>query len=387
MSSEKHDSIYRNFLKILEFSIKSRQQNKEMLWPCLVGETGTGKTYTVNKVAEYGKFERVATILLGTMLPEEVLGIPRVIDGQTIWGLPYWFPKDNEKVLIFFDELDKASRDTVAAVLTLLSSCTVHGKELPDGCAFMCAMQPVDYNLWMNNENFKALSSRLLFFARKPNWNYVASTLPGSPDFEWLYPITEHGHREIRLPISEVPSPRQISWCYRFFAEYGLSLGNKNVVNIASTTLNHDIAMKLYDTFKDGMSNIYSPKIFIEMIEEDKEVLNQMTTSELTKIWPHSIIHAQEIWTFFDILDHIFQRGTIEEHFIAMANYRLFMERFINDHKEKGTKEIELWPKTPNSDIEKIAARFTDVLSRYVKRIQKISKDKQKNSTKAKKGE
>ena len=111
--------------------------------PCLVGPTQVGKTYAVSAWA-VGR-GRLVTVNPQTDLPEDIAGWP-VRDGQRLlFTQPSLIPPDlltRSDWVLYVDELDKAHRDTLSALLTLLNpgERRLRATHLPAGVPIVCAM-------------------------------------------------------------------------------------------------------------------------------------------------------------------------------------------------------------------------------------------------------
>jgi hypothetical protein len=114
---------------ILEANEFIQQKGERVMYPCLVGGTGSGKSSIVDKLAhELQKTLRI--IPLSQILPEYVYGIPYV-DEETkkmVYAIPDWVSYN----IIFFDELhicvDQPHK--IAPIQHILFERKLHGKEL-----------------------------------------------------------------------------------------------------------------------------------------------------------------------------------------------------------------------------------------------------------------
>lgn len=190
---------------VLECLFSFHPSSGQRLWPWLVGPTGAGKTTRVRRLAERRGL-RVTTLLLRSMLPEEVLGIPRVSGGTTRWTLPEWaLPHLREPGVLFLDELDKARPECLAAVLTLLAELRVRDTILHPETLVVAASQPVtDWDA--SDETYRALRARLVPIPVPYDWSFLAQS------YDWDLSFLPSSAPPVP-PALEVPSMRQIQFC------------------------------------------------------------------------------------------------------------------------------------------------------------------------------
>jgi hypothetical protein len=176
---------------------------------CFVAPPGAGKTARVVAFAEKLGYE-LKPLLLATMAEEDILGLPSVQDNHTLHSLPEWASAD-KPVVLFLDELDKATPERQAAVLTLLTQRTIHGYKLHPETIIIGAMQPLeDRSEWLATPTGQALAERLAFVALPSDRTYLvekyglhrAVELPAPPA------ATVDG-----IPLAETVSNRSLEAC------------------------------------------------------------------------------------------------------------------------------------------------------------------------------
>ena len=182
------------------------------LRPCFIGPTGCGKTARVREIAA-ALGRPVVTLLLQTMLPEDLLGLPRVVRRETFWALPDWVRSAAERPhVLFLDELDKPRPEVIAATLTLIWDLEVRGTKLHPDTIVVGAMQPVDRELWLSDETLRALAARLVFIPVSAAEGY--ERLASLTQLPW---VAELGNDEVAPapPVLEKPSVRQLDCALR----------------------------------------------------------------------------------------------------------------------------------------------------------------------------
>jgi MoxR-like ATPase len=189
----------------------SLTRGPERLRVCLYGPTGSGKTARVRAAArELGL--PVHVLLLQTMLPEDVLGLPKAVAGVTRWTLPAWAQQLRERPgVLFLDELDKPRPDVAAAVLTLVWELRLRDVQLHPETIVVCAMQPVVPAVWRHDETLKALAARLIFLpvGYREGYEFVARELNAPWALELAHKLD--GGKAPELPVPEELSPRQLA--------------------------------------------------------------------------------------------------------------------------------------------------------------------------------
>lgn len=190
-------------------SLQRKGETESCLWPALVGATGVGKTRSVRMLARALNKE-VQALILSHTLPEDIGGVLRVIDEKAEWILPSWAHKD---CVLFLDEIDKAPRDVIAAVLSLLTSRELRGKRVHEGIVIVAAMQPPEWDSG-DDETTKALVARLALFGVPESHGYAWARQFGLEVPSWCANTVE-------LPYLSHVSPRQARWIAECAELYG----------------------------------------------------------------------------------------------------------------------------------------------------------------------
>ncbi len=118
----------------------------------IYGGPGIGKTMIIGQVAESIGGD-VLEIAIDKMSPEDFLGLPSKVDieevniqnymmgkGVTRYNEPWWLPQDPEsKGIIFFDELNRANKITLDAMLIFARERRIGSYNLPEGWMIVAA--------------------------------------------------------------------------------------------------------------------------------------------------------------------------------------------------------------------------------------------------------
>lgn len=125
----------------------------------LEGPTGIGKSEIVHAVAQRLGIE-TRVLDLSLLEPPDLVGLPRVENGRTVYALPSIFPAGGAGILLL-EELNRAERYIQQPALQLLSARRLHDYELPAGwiCVATINPQTSDYHVTALD---KALRARFL---------------------------------------------------------------------------------------------------------------------------------------------------------------------------------------------------------------------------------
>ena len=94
------------------------------------GAPGTGKSSIVRQFAEQVGLSCVS--LLGSQLaPEDLIGVPQIIDGKSIFCPPRTIARD-EPYCLFLDELNACSHEVQKAFYSLIHEHRLGEYELPE---------------------------------------------------------------------------------------------------------------------------------------------------------------------------------------------------------------------------------------------------------------
>lgn len=130
------------------------KKQKKRITPIIWGSQGIGKSDIAADLANELGFTRIADLRMGQQESGDLIGVPDkrffcsmcnedygtaalssfcakpdcggIIIGQTVWLLPSWFPKKDEKVLILLDELNRGRPDVLQSIFQLILDRQLH---------------------------------------------------------------------------------------------------------------------------------------------------------------------------------------------------------------------------------------------------------------------
>jgi hypothetical protein len=146
----------------------------------LIGKHGIGKSQIITHFYQRSKM-RVEAFFLGQMSdPGDLIGLmyQNQTTGHSEFLPPYWWPTDNQPIVLFLDELNRARPEILQSVQDLTLNRTLAGKQLPAGSIVIAAVNTGDeYQL---TDLDPALVSRFNVYEFAPTID------------DWLIWATEH---------------------------------------------------------------------------------------------------------------------------------------------------------------------------------------------------
>ena len=141
----------------------------------LVGKHGIGKSEILTSYFN-SKGLKVVTLFLGQMAdPGDIIGIPSKVEKQDTKGKatsrtdftpPYWFPQDDQPIVLFLDELNRARPEILQTVMDLTLNRKLAGKSLPEGSYVISAVN--DGEEYQLTDLDPALVSRFNIYEFRP---------------------------------------------------------------------------------------------------------------------------------------------------------------------------------------------------------------------------
>ncbi len=156
--------------RVLEVAYRARR-------PVLLeGPTGIGKSEIVRGVANGLGIETVV-LDLSLLEPPDLVGLPVVQDGRTVYALPQVLPRDGAGILML-EELNRAERYIQQPALQLLTARRLHEYELPPGWVCFAAINPetAEYQVTSLDRALRARFLNLHVRADRASWLAWAQT-------------------------------------------------------------------------------------------------------------------------------------------------------------------------------------------------------------------
>jgi len=132
------------------------------------GKHGIGKS-EICTAYHQNKNRHVKVLFLGQMSdPGDLIGLPRLNPEtqRTEFDPPAWFPTDDEPIVLFLDELNRARPEILQVIMDLALNKTLNGRPLPKGSRIISAVN--NGNEYTITDLDPALLSRFAVVELKP---------------------------------------------------------------------------------------------------------------------------------------------------------------------------------------------------------------------------
>jgi len=116
----------------------------------LIGQHGIGKSEMITHFFKQRNIRVVAFFLSQMSDPGDLIGLMNKDEatGHSVFLPPYWWPLENQPIVLFLDELNRARPEILQAVQDLTLNKTLAGKQLPSGSIVIAAVnQGEEYQL------------------------------------------------------------------------------------------------------------------------------------------------------------------------------------------------------------------------------------------------
>jgi hypothetical protein len=336
----------------MEITWKHVCEHNGSIIPCLVGPSGSGKTARVHEYAEEtGK--RLLIVLLGSMLEEDVLGLPKVDEKTTRWTVPDWAELAiNEPCIVFLDELDKARQSVWGSVLTLIASRTIRGRKLHPDTRIVAAMQPVSPKVFLANETGLALAARMCFVPVNHDRQRLTRLLGVDLTDVRTGPMPE-------IPVLDILTDRQLEWAVNFARSHYSPDSEQSLIRILQGVVG-DFAEELVERIKVDKKSL-TPAAILKAAEDDLTLLEDLKVPELIGMLKFSYDVHPKVQA--EMLKIIWENGSVDDRQAALSE----IDSTLNSFLDRGITEV--WSDIPDEEVDRIMA---DAIQRVVKNWKEV---------------
>jgi hypothetical protein len=315
-------NAYEKMKLVLRVNQQLMEQKKQVLHPCLVGGSSSGKSSRVYQLAEEMKKE-VFVLNTTQYLPEDIGGIPK-IDGEiTRYTLPEWVVSH----IVFFDEIDKIidQRHKIAPLLTIMSDRRLHGKKLEN--IFLFAAQVAEDIRFLEYLNEKeeysdALSRRLLIIPC-----YYAESI------EYL---RKKGMKRITIDGRDIDKKIR-EWKLNFFLPF-----HYEYIFEFTKIYSNMLPDYLFETVEEREQYIKNVLLDLFYYFEQEGVLNAIedaldTKTEIRSIDEEEVMHYEIVKNFkkFSVVQVYSALANIQSKITAKEFYTAFLYAYSNSSQDE----------------------------------------------------
>ncbi len=324
----------------------------------LVGKHGIGKSKILTDYFTK-KGMKVITLFLGQMSdPGDLIGLPHKNEqtGQTEFMPPFWFPLNNEPIVLFLDELNRARPEILQTVMDLSLNRTLAGKKLPKGSRVISAVN--DGEEYQLTDLDPALVSRFNIYNFTPSHS------------EWLLWATQnHIDQRVIDFIEENPTdldanieegiektPDRRAWEKVSDLLKNLNESDELMKKVIAGVIGVVTASKFVDSFSDN--KLLSATILMHEFDKYLPKLREYNITELAII-------NENIFRFFEAKSYKEQETElITSNFIAYVEWlaneesREKMAHFISIFENATYPKTNLFIMTKTPDLYKKITHF-----------------------------
>lgn len=243
------------------------------------GPPGIGKSALVEQFAAEVGLDCVS--LLGSQLaPEDLIGVPRIEDGRSVFCPPRMIARD-EPYLLFVDELNACSFEVQKAFYSLINDRRLGEYRLPSGSIVVGAGNRAQDQAIVKPMS-SALMNRMLHVELKPTARDWLDWAYGQGIHEWIisYIETRPDHLAVSPPKTEETFSTPRSWHILSDAlrAYGTSVSPEEVEMLAAGCLSASHARSFGAFIKQLYGNLRVDLILrgeqpLPLAPEDRDVL------------------------------------------------------------------------------------------------------------------
>ena len=240
-------------------------------FPILIrGRHGIGKSTIVYQIAEQRGLP-VVERRASQMTEGDLLGLPKVEGGVTQWLAPEWLHTAcNEPVVLFLDEVDRATLEVRQGIFELCDSRKIAGYNLhPDTLIFACVNGGEHGSQYQVGEFDPAELDRYTVFDVEPtveDWLNWAKSKVQTEIWDFINQNHNHlEHKDDYEPNKVYPSRRSWERLSKTLSTMGSELeSSATLFHLASAFIGFEGAV----AFNDFMKN-YERQVTIEMLLDD----------------------------------------------------------------------------------------------------------------------
>ncbi|MFK7946898.1 MAG: AAA family ATPase [Saprospiraceae bacterium] len=109
---------------------------------CIWGKHGIGKTELVQDFAKANDFDFVYIAPAQFEEMGDLVGMPKIVDGKTVFAAPNWIPTTNRKGILLIDDVNRADDRILRGIMQLLQNYELVSWKLPESWQIILTANP-----------------------------------------------------------------------------------------------------------------------------------------------------------------------------------------------------------------------------------------------------
>lgn len=109
---------------------------------CIWGKHGIGKTELVESFAKANGFDFVYIAPAQFEEMGDLVGMPKIVDGKTVFAAPNWVPTTNNKGILLIDDVNRADDRILRGIMQLLQNYELVSWKLPENWQIILTANP-----------------------------------------------------------------------------------------------------------------------------------------------------------------------------------------------------------------------------------------------------
>lgn len=278
------------------------RQNKQNFVPLFVGPPGVAKSYNVKAWAKRNGFKLI-DCRLAYFEQTDFIGLPVFVEQngkkRTQYALPEFWPANDEKVVLFFDEPNRGTNAVMNAIMQVLTDYRIHTYEVPQNVLIVAAINPEDGNYEVNTMD-TALKDRFVRYEIDYDREDFIAYMKANDWHPSIVQFIESGSWTYVRPetVSNNPGTQYIS--PRTWEMLNVALKSSRVDSVLFPTLNGILGKTYAQAFHTFLVN-EQPVLFSQLLSSRKQSLARLTTYSK----PEDLKNAQLSITISDLVDNV----------------------------------------------------------------------------------
>ncbi len=259
--------------QLIEHVMSSHQGEKAGTPVCIWGRHGIGKTELVEEFAKKRGYDWAYIAPAQFEEMGDLLGMPQIKDGQTIFAAPEWVPKQAGPGILLIDDVNRADIRILRGIMQLLQNHELVSWSLPKQWQIILTANPDggDYSVTPMDD---AMLTRMLHISMKfdekewANWALQKNVDKRGINFVLMYPEIVTGERS---------TPRTLVQFFRSIAPIqDLSQQIELVQILAEASLDKSTTATFINFIRQGMDRLISPEEIVYSKDFEQEVASKI---------------------------------------------------------------------------------------------------------------